>query len=332
MDKKQKSGEKKEMSNAILPYSIADFIDFSLVEVLTLQLLLRHSEPIVRHTLYLEVSQFLQNRSISLDSIDSKKLSSGEKKYFQYLQNKKTLSTSSFYNNLSNLEKRGLITSIYNEKGKVESIEITNLTRPLMEVVLQHFVRFGVRTEYPTMLIMKEAIIDKLGKTRFENLLIVWLNEYVDFQLLRVAYEASESMFILSKNDFSRDLTNRGMEKVKFSSIYNEMIREPNSIFDVVFFPFYYKNLRISGLNNSELLKEAVRVTKKNGVVIITAQSKPSKIDGGLAKQVLEIYESSNQDTIFEISELKRDFEIAGISKTEIFDIDGELVGIGWVE
>jgi len=332
MIKDQKSRDQKKMNNTILSYSIADFIDLSLVEVLTLQLLLRHSEPVVRHTLYLEVSQFLQGESSSIDSIDSKKLSSGEKKYLQFLKNKKTLSTSSFYNNLSNLEKRGLITSNYNGKGKVESIEITNLTGPLLEGVLQHFVRFGVRVEYPTMLIMKEAIIEKLGKTRFEDLLIVWLNEYVDLKLLRIAYEASESMFILSKNDFSRDLTNRGMENVKFSSIYGDMIREPNSIFDVVFFPFYYRNYEISGLTNSELLKEAARVTKKNGVVIITAQSRPSKIEGGLASKVLEIYESANQHTIYEISEMENDFRNAGISKTEIFDLDGDLVGIGWVE
>lgn len=328
----QKSRELKVMNSTILPYSIANFIDLSLVEVLTLQLLLRHSEPVVRHTLYLEVSQFLQSESTSPYSIDSRKLSSNEKKYLQFLKKRKSLSTSSFYNNLSNLEKRGLITSNYNIKGKIESIEITNLTGPLMEVVLQHFVRFGVRTEYPTMLIMKEAIIKKLGKSRFENLLIVWLNEYIDLKLLRIAYEASESMFILSKNDFSRDLTSRGMENVTFSSIHGEMIREPNNIFDIVFFPFYYRNYTISGLGHSELLKEAARVTKKNGVVIITAQSKPSKIGGALTRNVIEIYENANQHTIFEVSEMERDFNNAGISKTEIFDLDGDLVGIGWVE
>ncbi|MFX1569285.1 MAG: hypothetical protein ACFFCV_13055 [Promethearchaeota archaeon] len=330
MERDQKSRENGTI-DTFLNYSIADFIDLSLVEVLTLQFLLRQSVPVVRHTLYLEVSQFLQSESLSLDTIDTRKLSSSEKRYLQFLQNRKIISTSSFYNNLSNLEKRGLIKSNYNKKGKVETIEITNLTSPFLELVLQHFVRFGVRTLYPAMLIMKEAILEKLGKDRFENVLIVWLNDYIDIKLMRIVYDICDSMFILSKNNFIKDLANNGMKNVKFSSIYGEMIREPNKIFDLVFFPFYYRNTVLSGLTITDLLKEAVRVTKKNATVIITAQSKPSEVDCNLAGKVIEIYKSANEHTIYEISEIENDFKSAGISKSEIFDHKGDLIGIGWV-
>lgn len=321
-----------EIDETMLTYSIADFIDLSLVEVLTLQFLIRHSEPVVRHTLYLEVSQFLQSKSTALGSIDPKKLSLSEKRYLQFLQNKKMLSTSSFYNNLSNLEKKGLIKSNLNKKGKVESIEITKLTSPLLELILQHFIRFGVRAEYPAMLNMRDLIIKKLGKERFENILLVWLNDYIDLKLLRIAYDVTDSMFILAKNDFTGDLINSGMENVKFSSIYGEKIREPNEVFDIVFFPFYYRNVEISGLTNKDLLKEAARITKSQGTVIITAQSKPPKIKGELVSRVIEIYESANKDTIYKLNEMKNDFNNAGISKTEIFDHAGDLIGIGWIE
>ncbi len=324
--------DEKNFNENIITYSIADFIDLSLVEVLTLQLLLRHTEPIVRHTLYLEVTQFLQSERPSLDVIDSPNLSSSEKRYLQFLRNKKKLSTSSFYNNLKILEKMGLISCMYNAKGKVEAIETTDLTGPFMNVTLQHFINFGVRAEKSIMLSMKKAIMEKIKKTSFENILMIWLNEFFNFQIIRLAYEVAESLFILSRNDFSKDLINRGLESVKFSSIHNRKIREPNEAFDAVFFPFYYKDSKVFDLSRIDLLKEAARVTKKTGVVIVTAQSKLPKIDGYIANRILELYERANHHTIYEISELEKDYNEAGFSKWEVFESNGDLIGIGWVD
>ena len=322
----------KKTKRPIMAYSIADFINLSLVEILTLELLLRHSEPVVRHTLFLEVSQFLESEQTSLDSIDRKKLDPSEKRYLQFLQKKeRKFSTSSFYNNLKNLEIRGLIKSNLNVKGKVESIEITSLTDPLIQVIMQHFIRFGVRAEENIMRSLRKAILEKIGKTKFDNLLVIWLNEYVDLQILRLAYGVSDSMFILSENDFTKDLENSGLERVTFSSIHNKMIREPNDIFDISFFPFFYKDCEIYGLTLAECLKEAVRVTKKNGVIVITAQVKLPEPEEFLLSQIMDIYEKANLRTIYEIDELKEHFKEAGISKMEVFDFNGELLGIGWV-
>ncbi|KKM78403.1 hypothetical protein LCGC14_1360290 [marine sediment metagenome] len=332
MEDKVKFGDEKTLNENIIAYSIADFIDLSLVEVLTLQLLLRHTEPVVRHTLYLEVTQFLQSKRTSLDAFDSPDLSSSEKRYLQFLRNKKKLSTSSFYNNLKSLEKMGLISGTYNAKGKVEAIEKTDLTGPFMDVILRHFINFGVRSEEAIMHSMKKAIFEKIKKTSFENILVIWLNEFFDFQIIRIAYEVAEALFILSRNDFSKDLINRGLENVKSSSIYNRKIREPNEVFDVVFFPFYYKDSKIFDLNRVDLLKEAARVTKKSGVVIITAQSKLPKVEGRIASTILELYEKAHHHTIYEIDELEKDYNEAGFSKWEVFEHKGDLIGIGRVD
>lgn len=331
MEDKVKFGGDKTFNEKIMTYSIADFIDLSLVEVLTLQLLLRHKEPVVRHTLFLEVTQFLQSERSSFDSFDSPNLSSSEKRYLQFLKNKKKLSTSSFYNNIKILEKMGLISCKHNVKGKVEAIETTDLTGPFMNVTLQHFINFGVRAEESVMHSMKKAIMEKIKKTNFESILVIWLNEFFNLQIIRIAYEMSESLFILSRNDFSKDLINRGLKNVNFSSIYNRKIREPNEAFDVVFFPFYYKNSKTFGLSKIDLLKEARRVLKKTGVVIITVQSKLPKVEGYIASKILELYERSNYHTIYEIDELERDFNEANFSKWEIFENFGDLIGIGWV-
>ncbi len=328
MENDKKSAKKKP---SILAYSIADFIDLSLVEILTLELLLRHSEPVVRHTLFLEVTQFLESEQTSLDSIDKKKLDPSEKRYFQFLQKGRKFSTSSFYNNLKNLEDRGLIKSNLNDKKKVQSIEITSLTKPLIDVMLQHYIRFGVRAEQATMVAIKNAVIEKIGKKKFEHVLVIWFNEYIDLQILRLAYGVSDSMFILSKNDFSRDLEQSGLKNVHYSTVYNNMIREPNDIFDMTFFPFYYRNSEISGLKLKDLLREAVRITKKNGVIVITAQTRLPKVEGYLMNRIMDIFENANSQTIYDIDELKKHFSDVGISKIEVFDYYGELIGIGWI-
>ncbi|MCJ7688902.1 MAG: hypothetical protein MUO60_06240 [Clostridiaceae bacterium] len=328
MEKVKNSSKKKA---SIMTYSIADFIDLSLVEILTLELLLRHSEPVVRHTLFIEISQFLQSEKTCLDLIDSKKLNSSEKRYFQFLKKQKKFSPSSFYNNLKNLEDRGLITSNLNVKGRVESIEITSLTKPLIEVILQHFIHFGVRAEERVMKTMRDSIIEKIGRTKFENLFVIWLNEYVDIQILRLTYSMSDSLFILAKNDFSKDLTQSGLTGVKFSDVYNKMIREPNEIFDMTYFPFYYRDSTLLGLNLQDLLKEAVRVTKKDGAIVITAQTKLPNTGRYLLDSMIDIFKRANIQTMYDIDELKKIFSDAGISKMDVYDFNGELIGVGWV-
>ena len=312
-------------------YSIADFIDLSLVEILTLELLLRHSDPVVRHTLFLEVKQFLESEKTSLDPVDLKKLGSKEKQFFQFLGNHNKISTSSFYNNLKNLEDRGLITSNLNAKGKVESIQMTKLTSPLIETILQHFIRFGVRAAGNTLETLRDTIIERIGKSSFENLLVIWLNEYIDTKILRLTYEASGTLFILSKNDFSKDLAQSGLENVQFSKIHDKKIREPNEYFDMTYFPFYYRDAQISDLGIQDVLKEAVRVTKKDGVIVITAQTKIPKTGRYLLDMMLDIFERANNQTMYEEEELKKYFLDAGISHMDVFDHKGELIGIGWV-
>jgi len=321
--------EKKK--KAIPRYSIADFIDLSLVDVLTLQFLVRHSEPVVRHTLYREVLRFLENIKSPLEDIDSTKLTKSERRYYNFLKDKKLLSTSSFYNNLNNLEKRGLILSNYNKKGKIETIEITNLTNPLLKEILKHFVSFGVRTEEPAMLMIKDEILKRIGKKEFENTLVVWLNFYLDFQILRMVYNLTDNLFILSYDDYSKELLEKGLENVNFSSIYNDLIREPNNIFDITFFPFYSKNSSLNGLTLTDLLKEAVRVTQKDGVILITAQSTIPNVHGVLISNLIKLYRKANQQTIYSIEELEQDLIDAGVEKTDVFEYQGELIGIGWV-
>ncbi len=322
---------KKNPKSPLLAYSIADFIDLSLVEILTLELLIRHSEPTVRHTLYNEVSQFLLSERTSLDTVDLKKLSSGEKRYFNFLQNKKKLSTSSFYNSLKNLETRGLIKSNYNVRGKIDTIEMTNLTNPLIDVVLKHFIRFGIRTEYTKMEEMKEFILSKVNRAKFDSVLVIWLNEFLDLRIFRMAHEVSDTMLVLSKSDFTKDLIQSGLQRVGHSTINNDQIREPNKSFDLVFFPFFYKESDILGLNTEFLLREAKRVTKRGGIILITAQIKLPKAGGYLADKLLEMYEQANQQTIYEESELEDYFNRVGITKTEIINFGGELIGIGYI-
>ena len=46
---------------------------------------------------------------------------------------------------------------------------------------------------------------------------------------------------------------------------------------------------------------------------------------------IMDIYESANIQTTYEVDELKKQFADAGITKMEVFEYIGELIGIGWI-
>ena len=98
-------------------YSVNDLSNLSLFEIIILQLLLQHSKSVVRHALYLEVNQFLQNEEFKKKKINSD-ITGSEASYYSFLRNQKMRSTSSFYNSLDNLNKLGFVTYVKNEKVK----------------------------------------------------------------------------------------------------------------------------------------------------------------------------------------------------------------------
>src|SRR5665648_190199 len=91
-------------------HNISDFPDLSIADIITLQFLVRYSNPVVRHTLYNEVKQFIEFKEKIIVTKENNKLSQASDKFHNFVNLSKKLSTGSFYYSLDKLEKRGLLT------------------------------------------------------------------------------------------------------------------------------------------------------------------------------------------------------------------------------
>jgi DNA-binding PadR family transcriptional regulator len=75
--------ENRYLSSTIEKFNIDTLVDLSILDLITLELLIKKREPVVRYSLYVEVEEFFKES--------------------------KEIPSSSFYNNLLNLEKKGFI-------------------------------------------------------------------------------------------------------------------------------------------------------------------------------------------------------------------------------
>jgi DNA-binding PadR family transcriptional regulator len=316
---------------------IGNLIDLSLVEIITLNVLIEYGKPIVRYTLYEIVNQFIQSNKLNTTKLENTKLKKYERKFFSYLQKKEqnnsNLSTSSFYNNLSNLEERGLVEFHLNHKGRVKKVETTKLANSLLKYLLQFFMDSSV---IPDFIKFDEGLTDRIkkisNKEHLENIMAVWFSEHIFLRLINFFKALANEVFILSEKESYGNYTKTDLKDVHISKLYKKKIREPNDIIEMIAIPTYKKNIDFFGMNRVEVLKELHRVLQPGGMIIIVTKASFPFTEDEAADVLLKIYKESISDTIFTEEELKQDLEAAGFSKNKLFEYRGCIIGIGWAE
>jgi hypothetical protein len=312
-----------------LNYDIQDFSDLSILELITLQLLSRHKEPIVRHSLFMEVQQFFQkDRDITLK--EDINVSSSEQKFRIFTQNRNPISTSSFYNNLKNLEKKGLLS--FKDKGNIRLIEANELTKTVEEVIFHHFFVTRMPFEVEAMIESGTKILNTVGKEKFESFLLIWLYDNADLSFFRLLSTLTDSFFILCEEELYNNTINKSIETIKYSRVFNDLIREPDNAFECVFITYLDKKSGFHGINRSNLLKEAIRVGRKGGFIIVSNYSELPKTKNYVTNSLVKIYNTINNYQISNKDQLEEDMRNAGLSKITILEVKGFIFGIGWIE
>ncbi|MFX1445585.1 MAG: transcriptional repressor [Promethearchaeota archaeon] len=306
-------------------FKIGDLANLSIVEILTLQRLLQHQKPVVRYILYQEINQLIHP--------DKKKYNSAEEILSNSLKEERPdLSTSSFYNSLNTLKKKGLVAFNYKLgiKKQIETIEATKTTR-LAILALEHYFLRTTVSDFGYLLKVGEKILDIIGQSHLETLITVWLSDILDLNLLEYFTKIANEVSILSKVDIYEDLVKIGLKNINYTNMYNNVIREPNEFFNLAVVPSYKRNLDFFGLSRIDLLKELIRVTKKDGVIIISGRTAFSSTQNFYADELLKRYSESISERIFSERELKDEMFNAGLSKVETYNFEGLIIAIGWV-
>jgi len=310
-------------------YKIQEFADLSILELVTLQLLSRHQEPIVRHSLFLEVQQFFlkdQNNNLKANI----GVSESEQKFITFTQNRNPISTSSFYNNLNNLVKKGLLS--FKDHGNVRLIEANELTKFVENVVFQHFFRTRMPFEVDSMIESSTEILKTIGKAKFDSFLLIWLYDSADLPFFRLITNVTDYPFILCDEELYNSTINKSIDAIKYTNVFNGLIREPDDVFEFTFISYLDRESGFFGMNRSSMLKEAIRVTKKGGHVVLTNYSELPLTENYATNNLIQIYNTINKYQISNKEQLEEDMRKAGLNKITILEIKGFIFGIGWVE
>jgi predicted transcriptional regulator len=327
--------EENEFMNTI---SIKHIVNLSIVDMIMLQLLLKHEKPVVRHILYNEISHFLTREKQKVaKSIKFDKRSPGAKEFKDLLIQDKKFSTSSFYNSLKNLEAKGLVKSNKDDNNKILSVEATQYTEVLINTISKHVIRFGlIESEKNKNLpdIIKEVIENEIlrpnDKSKLGTALYVSFGDYINAKCIKNLYKTTNNLFLLFKEEMVENISKIGLENIQNTSIFMKTIREPDNFFDVVIIPYHFKSIDIKDLSKETILKEAFRIIKDNGVVLIHGYTELPNIEHALLNVfinwVKNVYDDTETSSEAKFQELLLS---AGAKKAKAFVHKGHLFGIG---
>jgi hypothetical protein len=321
-----------EKISPIKGFSITDVSHLSIVELIMLQILLRHGRAVIRHNLYNEVSQFLESEKKKVaSSINFKDLTPSGQKFYKFIQSKKRFSSSSLYNNLENLEKKGLV-KFNRINEKVESVEATEYTEMLNTNVLKYIIKTGLLLVEQNRLLPEiiKKIGELIGSKKYGTMLFIWFDNFINYESINISSSITDNLFILSKKEVFDTIEKYGIKNIQHTSLFNDTIRESDNFFDAVVIPYHYRNANLYSMNKKTILEEAIRITKNDGKVIIHSFIDFPKIEHPFfnifLRQVKEVY---TEVIFYTEEEFRKELVDAGAKNIEIIEEKGHLYGIG---
>ena len=322
-----------EKNTSMESISIKDIANLSIVDMVMLQLLLKHEKPVVRHLLYNEILQFLtrEKQKVAKSTNFSKDIA-GATEFQKFLGQNKPFSSSSLYYSLDNLESNGLVKYNYDDMNRKESVEATQYTEILINTILKHIIKFGlIEAEQSKYLpgIIKEVVEEKENK-HFGTLLYIWFSNFINAKCINTFSTITDNLFVLSKEEAFENVAKLGLKNVQTSSLFNNTIRESDNFFDGIIIPYHFRSANLNEVSKSDILKEAFRIVKSEGVVIIHGYTKIPDIDHAFfnifSKWVNDIY----KDIVFySEKEFQNELIAAGAKTTKVYVYKGHLFGVG---
>ncbi|MHA1291546.1 MAG: hypothetical protein ACTSQJ_02630 [Promethearchaeota archaeon] len=309
-------------------HTISDFADLSIAEIIALEFLVRYAEPVVRHTLYTEVKQFLEYKEKNPFEKEKRINSEIAKKFYDFINTKKHFSTSSFYNSLSNLAEKGLLKINQNKKGKKSFIEPTPYTQYVPKLLLKFLINNNIMDSAEYREDFSKDFLEKIGNRKFERILSIWFSEYEVLSIVKQLIKYADEVCIVSKND-QNGKNKAKINKIRYISMYNQQISIPENTFDGVIVPVYKPNPKFYNMTRNEILTEIVRVCKPKGLIILVAVANIPLSNNFFMNELIKLYNLALNNRIFTENQLKLDMSGVGLINVKIYQHQGLLIGIG---
>lgn len=231
----------------------------------------------------------------------------------------KKLSTSSFYNCVDKLVKMGLIayTKIDNkiflrgtEQG-TKALEIISRTSSLFSI------NFNQLTEGTI-----NAISGKIPLKNANSILIITFEEFFDTEILNKRMKQYSTKNIITGPKLYEKMKRRGLDSdIRQTFITNKQIREPDGFFELVMiYDFQNLSTQYYGLSEPDIIKEAYRVLKGNGLLLFQFHNKISVQDDFAIDSLAHSFKNSHFYNEISKEDVKRHF-------LEAINQEPELIG-----
>ena len=154
--------------------------------------------------------------------------------------------------------------------------------------------------------------------------------DFINTKCLLILSKISKNLFVLSNKEVLEGISKLGLENIQKSSIFNKTIRESDNFFDTVIIPYQIESSDLNNITKGTILKEAFRIVKEKGAVIIHGYTELPTVEHGLLnifiKWVKDFY--SDLKTYSE-EEFNEELLKAGARDVDVFVFRGHLFGIG---
>ncbi len=229
-------------------YDLESLFELNLKDLLILQQLSKYTGPTLRFTI--------------LEDINAQ------------LPESKQFTSTKFYYALDRLEKLGYITSEEGDKKRTMMIEKTLL----VDLGLDSLFKSLISAKFDFLSLFKELIprIAEQFELNFPlKKLLVVIPEYekvIDTRKIELLSNLTEDLFVMTSDElYQHYMKKNRVKKIRQTTIIENQIREPNDFFDLcIYLSFDYEFNYKSDEEGLQLIKELMRITKVNGLLLLT--------------------------------------------------------------
>ncbi|MFX1502176.1 MAG: hypothetical protein ACFFDH_14525 [Promethearchaeota archaeon] len=315
-------------------YKPKELAQLSMIQIITLHAISKYSEPIIRHSLLQEINTSLLSKHTEILS--------PEKAFSASLQKipKVLISPSSFYTSLEALEKKGLVSFNRNKKGKVETVEKTQLTDNFLDFIHQYFLFNMINDwEFSTELFQKLINILESQKINKGNLFSIFPLDEPNKKFIEYTTQKFKSIYVLGNEQVKERFLTGGGENISISKVKNGQIREPDNDFDLSLIQGFSQNFDFYDINFEKFVEELTRITKPNGIICIFARKElalpdSTSISNNFVRNIFSLYNKSiriegNHITSVHLNDVLLK---ANLKNIQVIEDEGIIIGIGKVE
>jgi len=301
----QNTGNSNNSSSIDTFTGFDDVIDLSISQVFILLMISAFPEGTVRYTV--------------LQSINS------------YLSPQKRISASSFYNSLNKLERKGFLEFSADSMGNISLVHLTPKSDNAFKQIgsLFSFTGFNFRSFFPEI---ASFIINQLGVTQeVDSILVISQEASLDVHAYPIIERYAKHIHVVAANDSFQKYVLPYSSEIHQTKILSGKVREPDKDFDACYLTSYQKRKEFFNLSSTELLKEAVRVTKSAGLVIVASFSIPPKVNHFIIDSFIELVASNPLIANISKDEIFHDLTTVGLKDVSVTEFNGVVLGFGVV-